>query len=78
MAEPTDATLGQLRGKQVIVRLRTADPDRTWDLNAELASNDHTWLQLRNPRAGQRTFPVRRDMVVDIEPAKNAAGALVA
>lgn len=74
MSEPTDAVLGQLRGKQVIVRLRTADPNRTWDLNAELAANDHTWIQLRNPRAGQRTFPVRRDMVVDIEPGKSSAG----
>ncbi len=75
MAEPTDAVLGQLRGKQVVVRLRTADPNRTWDLHAELASNDHTWLQLRNPRAGQRTFPVRRDMVVEVEPSSEAAGA---
>lgn len=77
MAEPTDAILGQLRGKQVVVRLRTADPDRTWDLNAELASNDHTWLQLRNPRAGQRTFPVRRDLVASIEASPEAAGARV-
>ena len=77
MAEPTDAVLGQLRGKQVILHLRTADPNHTWDLNAELASNDHTWLQLRNPRAGQRTFPVRRDMVVDIEPTTQAAGSRV-
>ena len=75
MAGPTDALLGQLRGKQVIVHLRTADPDHTWDMNAELASNDQTWLQLRNPRTGQRTFPVRRDMVVDIEPTTQASGA---
>ncbi len=77
MAEPTDAILGQLRGKAVTVKLRTADPDRTWDLQADLASNDATWLQLRNPRTGQRTFAVRRDMVVDIEASSVAAGARV-
>ena len=75
MAEVTDATLNQLRGKAVEVRIRTADPRRPWIMNAELASHDATWIQLRNPRAGQRTFPIRRDMVESIEPSATASGA---
>jgi len=75
MAEVTDATLNQLRGKAVEVRIRTSDPRRPWVMNAELASHDSTWIQLRNPRAGQRTFPIRRDMLESIEASSTAAGA---
>lgn len=75
MAEVNDATLNQLRGKAVEIRIRTADPRRPWVMNAELASHDATWVQLRNPRAGQRTFPIRRDMIESIDASESAAGA---
>jgi hypothetical protein len=75
MPDVTDQQLNQLRSRPVVVRLRTADPERTWDMHAELASYDPVWVQLRNARAGQRTFPVRRDLIAAVEPDTSAQGA---